>query len=171
MGSGGGGRDRPARDVASREGPPGDGGRGLGPLLLLSAALVACALARGLTAGKLWLTQLLIVVALGQGVAAGLALPRFWGARGATGRPGAAGTAGAGMDGSEEAAALFRRLGGPGGRFLLFLVSVAFAAVEGHAVGAGLAAGAPPGALALLLPPLAIGALALRGAVSATGDG
>lgn len=150
-------------------------------MLLLSAGLVACALAAGLRPGSEWLVELLVVLAVAQGLAAGLALPAFWreGTPPAGGRPrppwrghagtdaADAGTTPAARDAaSEDPPPLARILMGAGGRYAVFLASVAFAAVEAHAVGAGLAAGAPGVAATLLLPPILIGALLLRGALA-----
>lgn len=147
-------------------------------LLFLSAALVACALAAGLRRGSGWVTELAVLLAVGQGVAAGLALPVFWregevpegsprppwrresGAGGGPAVPAASG------GGSREGPPLARILMGVGGRYAAFLASVAFAAVEAHAVGVGLGGGAPPVAATLLLPPLVVGAILLRGALA-----
>lgn len=109
-------------------------------LVLSSAVLVAVALAAGRGLGAPWITWLLIVTAMGQGVLAGICLPRFW-----RGSP------------REEAF-------GAGGRYLAFLAAVAFSAVEAHAVGAGLERGAPTMATGLLLLPIALAAAALRSA-------
>lgn len=128
--------------------------RGVPALLPVSAALVAASFAAGLV-GAAWLTELLLVLALVQGVVAGLVLPVFWVAV---------------PHDSSAARDIFRQLAGPGGKFLLFLSSVAFAAVESHAVGTGLATGAPRIVLSMLVPPLIIGALALRGALSGVGE-
>lgn len=151
------------------EGTPRDEARRrLPPLLVLSAALVACALAAGLRSGSGWLTELLVLAALGQGLAAGLALPSFWregvGPRGRSPPPWRGGRGGG--PGASGAPPLARVLMGAGGRYAGFLASVAFAAVEAHAVGAGLGAGAPPVALTLLVPPVAVGAIVLRGALA-----
>lgn len=108
-----------------------------------SAAVVALALAVGLEPDRSWLVWLLILAAMGQGALAGAAFPRFW-----RGSP------------REE-------IFGPGGRYLGFLATVLFSAVEGHAVGAGIARGGPTAALALLLPPVVLAAAALRSAVTA----
>lgn len=109
-------------------------------LVLSSAVLVAVALAAGRGLGAPWITWLLIVTAMGQGMLAGACLPRFW-----RGTP------------QEEAF-------GAGGRYLAFLAAVAFSAVEAHAVGAGLERGAPTAATGLLLLPIALAAAALRSA-------
>lgn len=139
----------------------------LPPLLFLSAALVACALAAGLRSDSGWLLELTILLAVGQGVAAGLALPHFW-QEGIVpeGRPRPAWSErrGRGQD-LDETRPLVRILMGVGGRYTAFLASVAFAAVEAHAVGSGLARGAPPAALTLLVPPVVVGAILLRGAL------
>lgn len=107
----------------------------------VSALLVATAFAAGLGAGRPWSSWLLVVVAVGQGMIAGHHLGGFW--RGAA---------------REE-------IFGPGGRYLAFLAAVVFTAVEAHAVGGGIAAGAPGAAVALLALPLALGAWALRSAI------
>lgn len=151
--------------------------RRLPPVLFLSAALVACALAAGLRSGSGWLVELAILLAVGQGLAAGLALPLFW-REGEVpeGKPrppwrrgeGRSGGRGAEADGPGivDAPPTVRVLMGAGGRYAVFLASVAFAAVEAHAVGAGLARGAPSAAATLLLPPVIIGAVVLRGALA-----
>ncbi len=147
-------------------------------VLFLSAGLVACALAAGLHVESGWLTELLVILAVGQGLAAGLALPAYWREGRAPGRgrsppwsaEGSGGTAagGAGVGTGTSAAvrpSVVRVLMGAGGRYAAFLAAVAFAAVEAHAVGAGLGRGAPPVALTLLLPPVVVGAILLRGAL------
>ena len=106
-----------------------------------SALLVATAFAAGLGLGGPWSSWLLVVVAVSQGIVAGHHLAGFW--RGAA---------------REE-------IFGPGGRYLAFLAAVVFTAVEAHAVGGGIAAGAPGAAVALLALPLALGAWALRSAM------
>lgn len=123
-------------------------------LVLLSVGLVGMAFGAGF-GGRAWLAQLLLVVALAQGFVAGAVFPAFWRTR----------PADAGSDPGAPAIGLPGRIVGPEGRYLLFLVSVAFAAVEAHAVGTGMARGAPGAAAALLVPPVAVAALALRGAV------
>lgn len=159
------------REVGSTGAPTArdEARRRLAPLLVLSAALVACALAAGLRSGSGWLTELLVLVAVAQGLAAGLALPHFWlagvvpeGGRGP--RPPWRARRGAGPD-PTGAPPLVRILMGVGGRYAAFLASVAFAAVEAHAVGAGLGSGAPLVALTLLAPPVIVGAVVLRGAL------
>lgn len=122
----------------------GDGG---GPplrgLVAASAVVVALALAAGLRPAQHWLAELLVVAAMGQGMLAGVAWPRFW--RGPA---------------REE-------LFGAGGRFAGFLAAVAFSAVEAYAVGASLGREEAPGpAVAVMLaPPLLLAAFALRSAV------
>lgn len=112
-------------------------------LVLVSALLVALALAAGLRPGEDWLVWLLIPTAMGQGMLAGATWRHFW-----RGPP------------SE---AVF----GAGGRFGGFVAAVAFSAVEAHAVGASLAGGAPGVAVAVMLvPPLVIAAIALRSALA-----
>ncbi|MFQ5679366.1 MAG: hypothetical protein ACE5HP_07890 [Gemmatimonadota bacterium] len=135
-------------------------------LLPLSAALVAASLADGLTAAP-WMTELLILVAVAQGIAAGLVLPRFWGSASERPPPEAAGDRPPRPTGAAPLPApeLVGRLTGAGGRFLLFLLCVGFGAVESHAVGTGLSRGAPPMTLSLLVPPVLIGAAALRAAI------
>lgn len=110
-------------------------------LVAASAVLVAVALAAGRGLGAPWIGWLLIVTAMAQGVLGGLVLPRFW--RGTV---------------QEEAF-------GAGGRYVAFLAAVAFSAVQGHAVGAGIQKGAPAAVTALLLVPVALAAVALRSAV------
>lgn len=110
-------------------------------LVLASAVLVAVALAAGRGLGAPWITWLLIVTAMGEGMLAGAVFPRFW-------------------RGSLQEEAL-----GAGGRYAAFLAAVAFSAVEAHAVGAGIDKGAPTVATALLLLPIALAAAALRSAV------
>lgn len=126
-------------------GPPGPGsGNGsvsVGLLVPASAAVVALALAAGLEPDRAWLVWLLLLAAMVQGGLAGAALPRFW--RGPA---------------REE-------IFGAGGRYVGFLATVLFSAVEAHAVGTGIAEGGPEGALALLLPPVVLAAAALRSAV------
>lgn len=110
-------------------------------LVPASALLVALALAAGLYPDRLWLVELTLAMAVGQGVLAGLSLPRFW--EGPFGR------------------AVF----GAGGRYLGFLAAVVFSAVEAYAVGHGMSQGAPRSASLMLLPPVLVAALALRSAV------
>lgn len=114
--------------------------RGLVPA---SAALVAVAFGAGLGLGWPWMLWLLVVVAVGQGFLGGFHARRFW-----------RGTA-------------RKEMFGAGGRYLAFLAAVAFTAVEAHAVGTGIEAGAPRASVALLLPPVALGGWALRSAVRA----
>lgn len=83
----------------------------------------------------------LVLVAMVQGIVAGTGVRAFWR-----------------LGWSEE-------IFGPGGRYLGFLAAVAFAAVEAYAVGAGMGAGAPGLAAALLAPPVILAAVALRSAV------
>ena len=110
-------------------------------LVPASALLVAAAFAAGLGLGRPWSSWLLVVVAVAQGTVAGHHLGGFW--RGAA----------------------REQIFGAGGRYLAFLAAVVFTAVEAHAVGGGIAAGAPGAAVALLALPLALGAWALRSAV------
>lgn len=109
----------------------GPGAAGLVLLGFISVALPAAALAAGLRRESPWLVHLSLGLATGLGFLAGLWLPRF------------------------------REAGGGLVPFGLFLVAAVFAAVEGHAVGVGIARGAPGAAAALLLPPLAIAVGAL----------
>lgn len=162
--------------MEERPAPGSEARRRLPAVLFLSAALVAGALAAGLRAGTGWLTELLLLVAVGQGLAAGLALPAFWregevpegrprppwrrGSAKGDRKGGAAAASGA------ETPELVRVLMGAGGRYAAFLTAVAFAAVEAHAVGAGLGGGAPLVAVSLLLPPVLVGAILLRGALA-----
>lgn len=117
-------------------------------LVAASAVVVALALAAGLHPGRHWLTELLVVAAIGQGALAGAAWPRFW-----RGRP------------REE-------IFGAGGRYAGFLAAVAFSAAEAHAVGASLGPEDAPGAAVavLLLPPLVLATVALRSAVRLRDD-
>lgn len=142
--------------------------RRLPPVLFLSAALVACSLAAGLRGESGWLVELLVLAAVGQGLAAGLSFPPFW-REGVVPaghpRPPWSERSG-GRRGSGAGPPLVRILMGAGGRYAAFVASVAFAAVEAHAVGAGLGRGAPPAALTLLVPPVAVGAFLLRGALA-----
>lgn len=55
-------------------------------------------------------------------------------------------------------------------RLVIFLAALIFAAVQAYATGAGLAAGAPGGSAALLVPPVAIAGLALVSARRWTDD-
>lgn len=112
----------------------------MGGVVFASALLVAAALAAGMHPGRPWLVEAVVVTALVQGVLAGRLLPRYW---------------------KEEPA---EEIFGAGGRYVGFLALVAFAAVEAHAVGAGLGSGAPGAAAALLAPPVVLAAIALRGA-------
>ena len=126
-------------------------GRDAGPLRALvaaSAVVVALSLAAGLQPGRHWLTELLVVAAIGQGALAGVAWPRFW------------------RGGARE------EIFGAGGRYAGFLAAVAFSAAEAHAVGASLGPEDAPGpAVAiLLLPPLVVAAVALRSAVRHRAD-
>ncbi|MFQ5690705.1 MAG: hypothetical protein ACE5HQ_10585 [Gemmatimonadota bacterium] len=111
----------------------------VGLTLLLSAALPAAALAAGLGGGRTWLLELLLVLAVGQGISAGLLFPRFYGRSG-------------------ERGAL--------ARYVIFVAAVLFAAVEAYAVGAGMVGGAPAPAAAMLLPPIAVAGLAMRSALA-----
>lgn len=115
----------------------------LGLLVPASAAVVALALAAGLEPDRSWLVWLLILAAMVQGALAGAAFRRFW------------------RDSPRK------EIFGPGGRYVAFLATVLFSAVEAHAVGAGIARGGPTAALALLLPPVILAAAALRSAVTA----
>lgn len=161
---------------ARRSAPRTEARRRLPAVLFLSAGLVASALAAGLRAGTGWLTELLVLLAVGQGLAAGLALPAFWreggvpeGKRRPAWRRGSAKGDGTGADAAASGARppeLVRVLMGAGGRYAAFLAAVAFAAVEAHAVGAGLGGGAPLVVLSLLLPPVLVGAILLRGALA-----
>lgn len=112
-------------------------------LVAASALVVALALAAGLQPGRPWISELLVVAAMGQGILAGAAWSRFW-----RGRP------------REE-------IFGAGGRYAGFLAAVAFSAAEAHAVGASLGPEDAPGpAVAImLLPPLVLAAVALGSAV------
>jgi hypothetical protein len=133
-------------------GRPGDAEvRGAPALLLLSAGLVAIALWSGRSGSRQWLVALLILAALAAGVAGGIVFAGLW-------RSG-------GPADHDTDLALLRRLNGPAGALLVFLGCVVFAAVEAHAIGAGLEAGAPGATVSLLGPPLVIGAVALRRAV------
>lgn len=113
----------------------------VGLLVPASAAVVALALAAGLEPGRSWLVWLLILAAMVQGALAGAAFRRFW--------------RGSARD----------EIFGAGGRYVGFLATVLFSAVEAHAVGTGIAEGGPDAALALLLPPVVLAAAALRSAV------
>ena len=110
-------------------------------LVPASAAVVALALAAGLEPGRSWLVWLLILAAMVQGALSGAAFRRFW-------RKSA----------RDE-------IFGAGGRYVGFLATVLFSAVEAHAVGTGIAEGGPKAAVALLLPPVLLAAAALRSAV------
>jgi hypothetical protein len=114
------------------------------PLAVAAFGLVAAALIAGRSGSGLpALTELALVCALATGVLLGLGLRRFW--RG------------------EWTAALM----GSGGRYLLFIGLAAFAAVEAHAVGAGLAQGAPAASLVMLAAPVVLAGVALLSAVRA----
>lgn len=128
--------DRP--EGGTRPDRPGS----VGLLVPASAAVVALALAAGLEPDRSWIVWLLILASMAQGAVAGATFRRFW--RGSA---------------REE-------VFGAGGRYVGFLAAVLFSAVEAHAVGAGIAAGGPQGALALLLPPVILAAAALRSAVA-----
>lgn len=108
------------------------GGASLPLLVFLAVVLAASALAAGWLEGNVWGGELILVVAVGFGFAAGTSLARFW------------------RGGVTEA------LGGSGGAYLLFLAGVLFTAAEAYAVGQALAEGAPPLAAALALPPLVV---------------
>lgn len=125
--------------------------RGAPVLLLLSAGLVAMALWSGRLDSRQWSVALLIFAALAVGVTGGILFAGLW-------------RSDARLDDDSDLA-LLRRLAGPAGALLVFLGCVAFAAVEAHAIGSGLGAGAPGATLSLLGPPLVIGALALRRAL------
>lgn len=124
-------------------------------LLILSAGLVAIALWSGRSGSRQWLMALLVFTALAAGVAGGIVFSELW-------RSG-------GRADDESDLALLRRLVGPAGALLVFLGCVGFAAVEAHAIGAGLGVGAPAASIALLGPPLVIGAVALRRALRVEG--
>jgi hypothetical protein len=113
--------------------------------------LVAIALWSGRSGSRQWLVALLIFTALAAGVAGGIVFAGLW-------------RLGGRVD-HETDLALLRRLAGPAGALLVFLGCVGFAAVEAHAIGAGLGAGAPGATVSLLGPPLVIGAIALRRAL------
>lgn len=103
-------------------------------LLLLAVLLLVLpgmTLAAGRVGGAGWLVHISIGLAVGFGFLAGLVFRRARGAEGAT------------------------------VPYVLFLAASVFAAVEAHAVGLGIARGAPGVAAALLVPPLAIAAGAL----------
>lgn len=129
--------------------------RGLGVLLLLSAGLPAAALWTGLRPGAPWATEVLILVAVAHGGAGGALYGRFRPAEDPA-DPGAA----------KELVEVGAWLGGTAARYLVFLGAVVFGAVEAHAIGVGIEGGAPRLALLLLLPPFAVAALALRGALA-----
>lgn len=141
--------------------------RGLGVLLMLSAGLPAAALWTGLRPGAPWATEVLILVAVAHGGAGGALYGRFRPAEDPA-DPGAAkelvdpADPGATKDLVEVGA----WLGGAAARYLVFLGAVVFGAVEAHAIGVGIQGGAPRLALLLLLPPFAVAALALRGALA-----
>lgn len=101
---------------------------------------MAAALAAGLFPGRAWITEAALLVAVGQGMLAGLVLPRFW--RGPA----------------------KREIFGAGGRYLGFVAAVIFCAVEAYAVGRGLGTGAPGLAALLLGPPVLVAAAVLRSA-------
>lgn len=123
---------------------PDDGSVTTGLLVPASAAVVALALAAGLRPDAGWLVWLLILAAMAQGALSGAAFRRFW--RGSA---------------REE-------IFGAGGRYVGFLATVLFSAVEAHAVGFAIAEkGAPQASVALLLPPVVLAAAALRSAVKA----
>lgn len=107
---------------------------------------MAVAFSAGLFPERVWIVQAALVVAMGQGIVAGTALPSFW-----RGPP------------SDE-------IFGAGGRYLGFLAAVAFSGVEAYAVGRALAAGAPGGVWLLLVPPLLVAAVALSSALRHVAD-
>ena len=133
---------------------------------MLSAALPAAAAWSGLRGQVPWTVWLLVVVAVAQGLAAGLLLPEFLPADSTAEDDSGAGAGSGTVDSGEPVAPRWaRRLSGAGSRYLVFLAAVVFGAVEAHAVGAGIARGAPRPALLLLVPPAAVAAWALRRAV------
>lgn len=101
----------------------------------LGLLLAGTALGAGLRQGSAWLVHLTVAFAAGFGFVAGLRVSDY------------------------------RETQGAFVPYALFLGAVLFTAVEAHAVGVGIARGAPPAAAALLLPPVAIAAGALRAAV------
>ena len=113
-----------------------------GLLIVLAAGLATAAGFAGRFRGALWLAILLVCTAVGFGMVAGLALRVFW------------------RGGLEDA------LTGAGGRYLVFVAMVLFAAAEAYALGDALEQGAPAAAAIFLVPPVAIAALALRSAAS-----
>ena len=123
-----------------------DGRPGLIPppglLVTLAVALAAASGFAGRFRGTLWLGIVLVCVAVGFGMVAGLALRVFW---------------------SGE---MSEALTGAGGRYLLFLGGVLFTAAEAYAFGVALEQGAPAAAAAFLVPPVAVAAVALRSAAS-----
>lgn len=139
-GSRGGGPD------GSRPGGPGTPGARPelipppGLLVALSVALAAASGFAGRFRETVWVAILLVGTAVVFGMVAGLALRVFW------------------SGGAAEA------LTGAGGRYLLFLAGVLFAAAQAYAFGVALEQGAPAAAAAFLVPPVAIAALALRSA-------
>ena len=152
--------------------------RGLGPLLILSAGLPAAALWTGLRPGAPWATEVLILMAVAHGGAGGALFHRFRSAGGTAVDAGRIAGAGSPGDTTEASSAADGRteaegppvggpwLEGPAGRYLLFLAAVVFGAIEAHAIGVGIEGGAPRLALLLLVPPFAVAALALRGALT-----
>lgn len=114
-----------------------------GLLILLAAALATAAGFAGRFRGTFWLGILLISVAVAFGMVAGLALRVFW------------------RGGLEDAVT------GAGGRYVVFLGAVLFAAAEAYSFGVALEQGAPAvAAAAYLVPPVAIAGFALRSAAS-----
>ncbi len=130
--------------------------RGAPALLLLSAGLVAIAFWSGRLGSRQWSVALLVFVALATGVAGGILFAKLW-------------RAGGRVDDASDLA-LLRRLTGAAGALLVFLGCAGFAAVEAHAIGSGLGAGAPAATVALLGPPLVVGAVALRRALRGAGS-
>lgn len=102
---------------------------------------MAAALAAGIWADEFWFTELLVLVAMGQGMVAGATWDDFW---------------------REDAAT---EIFGAGGRYAGFLAAVAFAAVEAYAVGKGMSRGAPALVALLLAPPVVVAGVALNSAV------
>ena len=122
-------------------------------LALLSVALIGFALLAGASGGRQLWTAILIMLGLIEGAAIGTLWER---ALVAEGRPEPS------LD--DPVPQLARRFLGSGARWAVFAGATAFAAVQAHAIGAGVDVGAPTGSVALLLPPIVIAALALRSA-------
>ena len=119
---------------------------------LPTLGLVAIAMAVGLFGAAQLSIALLVLLSVFFGLAVGIETRRAWEGGGEIGEI---------LD-EEGPAQLIRRVRGSVGALLVLAAVTVFAAIEAHALGAGIRAGAPAGSFALLVPPVAIAGFALR---------